>query len=156
MNVSAAHEVDTASLRPPALPDGRWSAEPTFGSSRQATAESVLRAVVELSTDHVVLRLCGSLCMANEDRLRHIFDGVLAAGVSPGFTVDLRGIEFIDSTGVHGLLSLRRRAIAAGMDPTFVSGPAADRLFGLLDLLDLFHADAADRWPSAGPAPHQP
>ena len=101
--------------------------------------DSALRAAIELSVDHVVMRLSGSLCLDNEDRLRHYFEGVLTARIAPGLTIDLTGIEFIDSTGIRALISLRRRAMDAGMDPTFISGKAADRLFRLLDLEDVFH-----------------
>lgn len=105
--------------------------------------DTALRAEIELSVDHVVMRLCGSLCLDNEDRLRRYFEGVLTARVAPGLTIDLTGIEFIDSTGIRALISLRSRAIDAGMDPTFVSGKAADRLFRLLDLEDVFRPKLA-------------
>ena len=114
--------------------------------------DDALRAEIEVSADHVTMRLFGSLCLTNEERLQHYFDGVLAARIAPGLTVDLRGVEFIDSTGVRGLLALRSRAIAAATEVTFRSGPATDRLFRLLDLMDVFCPGVASDPRLAGPA----
>lgn len=100
---------------------------------------SALNGEIEVSGERVMLRLTGSLCLANEDLLRRCMDGVLALEVPPRcLTVDLRDVEFIDSTGLRALLTLRSRAVGAGMALIVVPGKAADRLIRLLDLERFF------------------
>lgn len=118
--------------------------------------DSVLRGEVDVSAEQVLLRLFGSLCMANEERLQQFSDGILAAQTPPRLTVDLRSVAFIDSTGIRGLVALRNRAIAAGVDLSIVSGIASDRLLRLLNLDRFFQVEPPDEWPTLRPAAAAP
>ena len=62
------------------------------------------------------------------------FSAALTAGAGPGATtvVDLRGLTFIDSSGVSGVLAAARRARAVGSRMVCVRGPAPiQRIFEL-------------------------
>jgi anti-anti-sigma factor len=59
--------------------------------------------------DESVIALAGELDLASADRLAREVHGVLGAGAAQ-LVLDLRDVDFIDSTGLRVLLSLRNDA----------------------------------------------
>jgi anti-sigma B factor antagonist len=97
-----------------------------------------------------IVRPHGELDLATVETLRHALDGI----ESPGrLVLDLRGLSFIDATGLRLLMELHHRAQRDGLPLTLV-GPAAraDRAIRLcgLDQVLPFAApvDAVDRQPT--------
>jgi anti-anti-sigma factor len=66
----------------------------------------------ERRTDALILWLTGTLDRATSELLARELDA--QANSSTHLVVDLTGLEFIDSTGVHTLTRARRRARASG------------------------------------------
>lgn len=61
----------------------------------------------------VLIRLEGELDMATAAKVRHLLNVALDARAST-VALDLTQLTFLDSTGVHVLMSARRRAAAQG------------------------------------------
>jgi anti-sigma B factor antagonist len=74
---------------------------------------------------------------------RHL-DSLHAADVGH-ITLDLSKVEFMDSTGLRGLLKARRQAEMAGRFLTLNSSPAVDRVLRLVGLSDRFNRTPEDR-----------
>jgi anti-anti-sigma factor len=70
---------------------------------------------VRTDTDAVVLRPVGRLTMVTAPDLREALHALVAAGDSR-IVVDLRDVEFIDSSGLGALISGLRAARQAGGD----------------------------------------
>ena len=91
---------------------------------------SQLDIVCQARFDHVTLIVCGEIDLASvpdlerelraaESRARHV-------------VLDLAGLEFIDSAGLHALIDAQRRAEMNGHELVFTQVPAhAQRLFRL-------------------------
>lgn len=104
-------------------------------------------APAELETDlsvedgRALLRVSGEVDLLTAPRL----DAALADGLGAGrpLTVDLRGVTFIESSGLRSLLEARRRADGAGPVVLVVrpEGVVA-RLLGLTGVTDLFEVRA--------------
>ena len=84
----------------------------------------------------------GELDLATVETLRSALDGIQRAG---RLVLDLRGLSFIDSTGLHLLTALHQRAQRDGFQLTLVA-PAApvDRLIQISGLDELLPFVAAD------------
>jgi anti-anti-sigma factor len=76
---------------------------------------------VQRRDDVVVVRPHGELDLATVETLRAALDGVEDAG---RLVLDLRGLSFIDSTGLHLLVALDSRAQRDGFQLTLVAPPA--------------------------------
>jgi anti-anti-sigma factor len=61
-------------------------------------------AALELERDRVTVRLSGELDLSTRPELNLALDEAVAAG-APSVIVDLRGLSFIDSTGIVALLA---------------------------------------------------
>jgi anti-sigma B factor antagonist len=91
--------------------------------------------------DRVVVRLAGELDLTHAATVA----GTLAELFDAGFAcvvVDLRGLRFMDSTGIRALLAARRTALAREARLSLVRGPTAvHRVFELTrtDALFDFH-----------------
>lgn len=88
--------------------------------------------------DGVLLALCGELDLASapslEEQLRHA-DATDSSQVS----VDLSGLEFIDSTGLHTLVNADRQFVEKGKRFSVLRGPpAVHRLFELTNTVPVF------------------
>jgi anti-sigma B factor antagonist len=82
-------------------------------------ASLVLRGELDISSAHVL-----------EEAL-----GRVEAGVPALLVIDLRGLEFMDSTGLRTLVSADQRARNAGRRLAIVRGPeAVDRIFNVTRL----------------------
>jgi len=103
---------------------------------------SPLEVITERRNDQTRLALVGELDIASTPR----FEEGLAEveGDTPGtLVVDLRRVEFIDSTGLRAVIAADERARSAGRRFIVVRGPAAvERVFSVtqldqrLDLVD--------------------
>jgi anti-sigma B factor antagonist len=72
--------------------------------------------------------------------------------------VDLRGLEFMDSTGLHRLIAAHQRAVQSGQRFGLVrGGEQMRRLFELAGIADLLTiVDAPEELPEVDPAPGAP
>ena len=86
-----------------------------------------------LPTGATMLSLVGELDLASMHLLEQELDRVGAQGQE--LVLDLRRLQFIDSTGLHALLRADRQRSDSGGQLTIVRGPrAVDRLFRLTGL----------------------
>jgi anti-sigma B factor antagonist len=104
---------------------------------------------VQQRGDVAIVRPHGELDLATVETLRAALDGVDNAG---RLVVDLRGLSFMDSAGLHLLVALHERAQRDGFQLTLVAPAApadkAIRVSGLDHALPFVAADdAVDRDP---------
>jgi anti-anti-sigma factor len=79
------------------------------------------------------LALIGELDLATLHLLEHELERI--EPTEKRLVLDLRGLEFVDSSGLHALLRADRRLSDAGGQLTIVRGPrAVERLFRLTGL----------------------
>ena len=105
---------------------------------------------VQRRDDVAIVQPHGELDLATVETLHAALDGVENAG---RLVLDLRGLSFIDSTGLHLLVALDRRAQRDGFQLTLVAPAApadkAIQVSGLDQALPFVAADdALDRDPS--------
>ncbi len=98
---------------------------------------------VQRRTDIVIVRPHGELDLATVEALRAALDGIEDAG---RLVLDLRGLSFIDSTGLRLLVALHGRSQRDGFQLTLVAPAApadkAIRLSGLDHALPFVAAEA--------------
>ncbi|MDX6678985.1 MAG: anti-sigma factor antagonist [Solirubrobacteraceae bacterium] len=88
--------------------------------------------------DEVVVELTGELDIASADELEREIRELRADGVAC-VVIDLRGVDFLDSTGLRTLISLRNAAKRAGHGLVVVPGPPrVQRIFELTATRSLF------------------
>lgn len=91
---------------------------------------------VEPDRERVIVRPRGELDLVSVRRLRDAVDELLTTGFR-SLVVDLRGLTFIDSSGLHCLMELAARAQDDGVELTIVQGPReVRRIFEMTDTLD--------------------
>lgn len=96
-------------------------------------------AILELSTENgpdetVRLSLTGELDISSAPRLEDELVQVEAAR-PPAIMLDLRGLEFMDSTGLRTIVAADARAREQGRRLTIVRGPdAVQRIFSVTKL----------------------
>lgn len=74
--------------------------------------DGMLTLRVSIDTEAQTLALLGELDMANASTLAKELEALEAGGMP--ITIDMRELEFIDSTGIAVLVAAHRRANAAG------------------------------------------
>ena len=93
---------------------------------------------VERSSDEVAVVVVGELDLASADQLGQAVADVRAAGF-PDIALDLRGVDFIDSTGLRMLLTLRNDAQRDARALTLVpAASGAQRIFDITGTRGLF------------------
>jgi anti-anti-sigma factor len=105
---------------------------------------------------HTVVGVTGELDVATAPTMRDILLGQLNRGVD-SLVVDLRGVTFIDSTGVGSLLRIHHRQGLLGGQVHFVADqPAVLRVLDLMHLTRRLHVTAtvADIATCCPPTPH--
>jgi anti-anti-sigma factor len=107
----------------------------------------VTQDVFEFATheqgDSAVVRLVGELDLAEVVPLQAEFDRLCSNGLGR-LTVDLRELEFLDSTGLHVLMRLRSRCESQQLPLTLVPGPpSVQRLFQITGTDDHFTFEPA-------------
>jgi anti-sigma B factor antagonist len=75
------------------------------------------------SADEVRILLCGELDIAARPQLEGLLGGLAFESLSRVVVVDLRPLEFIDSTGIGFLLDLAKAARAHNTNLVCVRGP---------------------------------
>lgn len=118
--------------------------------SLQIDAEPVARGVR--------IRLRGDVDLANVGDIQAKIDECLAAGCQH-VVLDLRGVTFLDSTGVHLVLDTDATARAAGWQLLLIEGPpAVQRVFELAGVRDRlpFAQGSPTRMDCAGRRPASP
>ena len=101
------------------------------------------RAHTEREGDATVMRLDGELDMSGTFVLEPKLDELAAESVDGDVLFDLRGVTFIDSTGLAALIGAHERLQEAGVPTRFVRGTDdVQRVFemagfdGVLDFVD--------------------
>ncbi|WP_053227109.1 STAS domain-containing protein [Solirubrobacter soli] len=142
----------------PSEPTGVEAISSSNGASRTGSAAVVARprpflVEVQWRNDVAIVLPHGELDIATVETLQAALDGVERGG---RLVLDLRGLSFIDSSGLHLLVALDRRAQRDGF-PLRLVAPAAPagkaiRVSGLDRALPFVAADdALDRDPSESP-----
>ena len=107
-------------------------------SAQQSSRHKPFAISVVRDRDEVAVVPVGELDLATADKLGHEVRQVKAAGVAR-IVLDLRQVDFIDSTGLRMLLSLRndakRNEHALTLDPPT---PTARRIFEITGTRGLF------------------
>jgi anti-sigma B factor antagonist len=139
-------------------PTGINATSPYNGADRTGSAAAVARprpllVDVRRRNDVAIVQPHGELDLATVETLQAALDGVEKPG---RLVLDLRGLTFIDSTGLHLLVALDRRAQRDGFQLTLVAprAPAdkAIQVSGLDQALPFVAADdALGRWPGESP-----
>ena len=102
------------------------------GSAAAVARPRPFRVDVQRRNDVTIVQPQGELDLATVETLQAALDGVERAG---RLVLDLRGLSFIDSTGLHLLVALHQRAQRDGFQLTLVMPPApADRVIELTGL----------------------
>jgi anti-sigma B factor antagonist len=113
-----------------------------LGSARQRGAcPEPFGVDVHERDDVALVQPRGELDLVTVEELRAALDAIAHA---ERLVLDLRGLSFIDSSGLHLLLALHRRAQRDGFQLTLVMPPApADRVIELSGLAQVLPFDAA-------------
>ena len=91
------------------------------------------------SGPHTVVGVTGELDVATAPALRDAVLGLLNRGVD-SFVLDLRGVTFIDSTGVGSLLRIHhRQGLLGGTVHFVVDQPSVLRVLDVMQLLRRLH-----------------
>src|SRR5215204_2535900 len=137
------------------MPGSSFNGARRIGSSAPVGWDRSEPFVVEVQrrNDVAVVQPRGELDLASVETLRAALDGI----ESPGrLVLDLRGLSFIDSTGLHLLVALHQRAERDEFQLTLLAPAAptdrAIQLCGLYEVLPFVAAvDAEPREPASGP-----
>ena len=98
--------------------------------------QSNLNVEVHDGTDAVVIRVTGELDLASSPALENELGQGAASGAAL-VIVDLRGLEFMDSTGLSVLVRAHQRATESGQRFAVVRGPQqVQRLLSLTGVAD--------------------
>ena len=91
--------------------------------------EDVFEFKTEEHGGSAIVRLVGELDLAEVGPLQAELERLCSNGLS-ALTLDLSGLEFLDSTGLHALLRLRSRCESQQLALRLVPGPpSVQRLF---------------------------
>ena len=140
-------------------PDPRSSSRSAFERRFRAKGVTMgsgehLTAVIDTRAGIARVALRGELDMVTVPALEHHLEPFANDGVS-AVLLDLRGLTFIDSSGLHALVRASERAKASGHRLILLgTRPSARRLFELTDteylLDDQDHLDAIKRFAENG------
>jgi anti-sigma B factor antagonist len=93
--------------------------------------EDVFEFVTQERDGTAVVQLFGELDLGEVEPLKREFDRLCENGLS-ALTVDLSGLDFVDSSGLHALLRLRGDCAGRQLALQLVPGPpTVQRLFRL-------------------------
>jgi len=111
-----------------------------------------LRVDMEQRASSYVVTLSGELDMGSAPQVARVLEP-LVVDSAPTITVDLRGLSFIDASGLRALLRSNRAAVDAGRVLRLIPGrPEVARVFELAGVRDAFTwTEAADDRPDPDP-----
>jgi len=93
------------------------------------------RILTERSGTRVEIAIHGELDMATAPQLTTAFERVSELDGVELAVVDLRNLEFLDSTGLEAIMQFEARSRRQGVDLAVVRGPrAVERLFSVMRL----------------------
>ena len=96
----------------------------------------MFEAVVSQEGKVLTISLRGECDLQTSPELDELISASLANGCS-SLKIDLRGLTFMDSTGLRTLMQAKDRIESAGADLSIVPGPrAVMRVFEIVGLLD--------------------
>ncbi|MGH2913406.1 MAG: STAS domain-containing protein [Solirubrobacteraceae bacterium] len=108
----------------------------TADSERQLGGASGFSLDVEPERDAVRIALRGELDLATVGQLERKLTELVEVGFAK-LVIDLRGVDFVDSTGLHALLTVNAAALRDGWTLSIIPGPpAVQRLFEITSTLD--------------------
>jgi anti-sigma B factor antagonist len=108
--------------------------EPPWGGARPSGAVLIEPFAVDVQRRDgiTIVRPRSELDLATVDTLRRVLDDIEGVGC---LVLDMRGLSFFDSTGVHLLMELHRRAQREGFQLSLIApAPPADRAIRLCGL----------------------
>ena len=98
-----------------------------------------LLIAIRREADVLILELRGELALGSAPVLEQRLHAEEAIGVGPRVVIDLSGVEFLDSAGLHVLLDAQRRLRERGTGLFLRRGPrAVQRVFELTDAFASF------------------
>ena len=96
----------------------------------------------ERRADHTRLLVSGELDLFRETHLLRALDDVLADTTPEHLVLDVRGVQFLDSSGLRALLMCRDRARSLGVPLTLAVAPGpVTRLLDVAGIRDWFYYD---------------
>jgi anti-sigma B factor antagonist len=104
--------------------------------SETGTSVDILAIGTSLGRDEYVIELTGELDLLGVTRVSEAFARALEADVR-SIILDLRNLEFLDSTGVHAILKAERQASKHTKEFVIVRGPRqVQRIFEITGIAD--------------------
>jgi len=95
-----------------------------------------LRVEIRPASDRVVFALEGELDMASAPLLQSAVDGA-GLEAAPLVVLDLRGLQFIDSTGLRVILAVRKQCAERGQELAVTRGSTqVERLLAITGVAD--------------------
>ncbi|MEU8132924.1 STAS domain-containing protein [Streptodolium elevatio] len=114
---------------------------PSRAVPRPPTPDLRLRAAAD--NGRALLHVVGEIDQESAPRLRRALETLLGDGASHVY-VDLEGVTFCDSTGLHALLHARTQALAEQVELTLAPGAAVLRLLEITETAALFTLRTAE------------
>jgi anti-sigma B factor antagonist len=93
----------------------------SFELSHDGTNVETLSIATSRDRDEYVIELGGELDLSGVARVSEVFASALKSGAA-GIVLDLRELEFLDSTGVHAILTAERSASARNRSFVIIRG----------------------------------
>jgi anti-sigma B factor antagonist len=104
--------------------------------------DDVFDVRTERRADHLRLLVSGELDLFREADLRRALDDVLAHTTPERLVLDVRGVQFLDSSGLRALLLCRDRARSIGVPLALAVTPGpVTRLLDVAGVRDWFAYD---------------
>jgi anti-anti-sigma factor len=100
-------------------------------------ANPVLQFELAGPTANPIIRVIGEFDLAGREPFSTVVEQVLPSAKT--LTIDMREVQFIDSTGVRALFSAHRRCVEAGMEMLLMESAAVERVFKVLGILNTFN-----------------
>jgi anti-sigma B factor antagonist len=108
----------------------------TFEHSYEGASPEILAISTSRVRDEYVIGLAGELDLSGVARAADAFAAALESDAG-SIVVDLRDLEFLDSTGVHTILKAGRQAAEQGTGFVIVRGPRqVQRIFEISGIAD--------------------
>jgi anti-sigma B factor antagonist len=110
---------------------------------QQSALSPDFSCAVEPHRERVIVRVAGEVDISVAPRVGATVDELLKVGFAR-IVVDLREVTFLDSSGIHMLVTAHRSAARSGCRLSLIRGPQhVHRVFELTATASLFVIDAA-------------